>query len=357
MLWFVFFHNTLRAEDFYLDSPYNKGTLRFEIDNDAIWNSDSNFSNGWSLHYHSKPSTTWDETRTAPGAMGDAIKWIGDYFPTLGGESSIVRYGQGVGQNIITPEDIDNPNPPPGDLPYAATLTYTLNWQRYNRETASIFQITAGVLGEEALAEELQKFAHDVIDSEEPLGWDIQRATEPIFNLAYQYKWKLARFGKDIDGWAGQLSLTPTIHFGNLFTAAELGFEFRTGWNIPEEFNSMPAPPGRGLFSNLYIPKPALASRHGIELILAGRATELAYSVVYDGSFITNDDRDLEREDVFFSGLVGLNYYYYKTLSIHLALLFTSDVLNDDAIPEPALGGEKTRTDNSYGTFMIDFYF
>ena len=53
----------LFAEDFYLDSPYNKGTLRFEIDNDAIWDSDSNFSNGWSLQYHTKRYDTWDENR------------------------------------------------------------------------------------------------------------------------------------------------------------------------------------------------------------------------------------------------------------------------------------------------------
>jgi hypothetical protein len=347
----------LFAEDFYLDSPYNKGTLRFEIDNDAIWDSDSNFSNGWSLQYHTTRYATWDETKVVPGFMGNAIKWVGNHFPTLGDDASIVRYGQGLGQNMITPEDISNPNPPPGDLPYAGTLTYTLNWQRFNRKTASNFQVTAGILGEESRAEWFQKVIHEITGSTEPQGWDTQRDTEPILNLAYQYNWRLAHFGEYTDGWAGQLSLTPTVQLGNLITSAELGLGFRTGWNMPEGFSALPAPPGRGLFTDYHIPKPSGASRHGVELVLAGRATGLAYSVLYDGSVITDDDREVEREDFILTGLAGLNYHYYKRLSIRLAFVFTSDLLKEEFLPEPRPGEEKTSTDNSYGTFMIDVYF
>ena len=342
----------LFAENFYLDSLYNKGTLRFEIDNDAIWDSDSNFSNGWSLQYHTVRYGTWDESK-APGF----IKWIGNHFPTLGDDASIVRYGQGIGQNMITPEDITNPNPPPGELPYAGTLTYTLNWQRFNRKTASNFQITAGVLGEYSGSEEFQKAVHEIIGSDEPLGWDTQRDTEPILNLAYQYNWRLAHFGAYTDSWAGQLSLTPTVHLGNLITAAELGLAFRTGWNIPEGFSALPAPPGRGLYTDYHIPKPSNASRHGVELVLAGRATGLAYSVLYDGSKITDDEREVEREDFIFSGLAGLNYHYYKRLSIRLAFVFTSDLLKEEFLPDPQPDEEGTSTDNSFGTFMIDVYF
>ena len=56
---------------------------------------------------------------------------------------------------MITPEDITNPNPPLGELPYAGTLTYTLNWQRFNHKNASNFLFTVGVLGEESLAEDI----------------------------------------------------------------------------------------------------------------------------------------------------------------------------------------------------------
>jgi hypothetical protein len=45
----IFLNGSLFAEEFYLDSPYNTAAFRFEIDNDAVWDKDSNFTNGWRL--------------------------------------------------------------------------------------------------------------------------------------------------------------------------------------------------------------------------------------------------------------------------------------------------------------------
>ena len=42
----------LLADEFYIDSPRNKGILRTEIDNDLIWGDDSNFTSGLSIQYH-----------------------------------------------------------------------------------------------------------------------------------------------------------------------------------------------------------------------------------------------------------------------------------------------------------------
>ena len=130
------------AEDFYLDSPKNSGTLRFEIDNDIIWNRDSNFTNGWSLQYHTKRYASWDETKAPRFA-----KWIGNRFPTLDEDESIVRIGQGIGQNMITPGDLSVEVPQEGDVPYAGTLTYTINWQSFNRYKGKNFQVSLGVIG------------------------------------------------------------------------------------------------------------------------------------------------------------------------------------------------------------------
>lgn len=346
-------NNVKAVEDFNLDGPYNNGTWRFEIDNDAVWDRDSNFSNGWSIQYHTVRYSTWEETE-APGF----IKWVGKHFPTLSGEDSIVRNGHGIGQNIITPADIGNPDPLPGDLPYAGTLTYTLNWQRFNRRNSSIFQVSAGVLGKESLAEEFQKFIHvDLGLGKEPKGWDTQRDTEPVLNLSYNYTWRLAHVGTYTNGWAGQAVAGPALFLGNVFTGASAGLGFKFGWNISEGFNAFPAPPARGVFSAVEIPKPSYASPHGFEIILAGRGTGLLYSVIYDGSIITSDDRDVEREDFSLTGLIGLNYHYYKLVTIRLAYLKTTDVIKQESLPDPRPGQEKTASDLSYGTLMIDFHF
>jgi hypothetical protein len=349
----VSFNTSLFAEDFYLDSPRNKGTLRFEIDNDAFLDEDSNFSNGWSIQYHSVRYASWEETK-AP----EFVKWVGKHFPTLGDDDSIVRYGQGIGQNMVTPGDIEAEIPQPGDLPYAGTLTYTLNWQSFNREKARSFQVSVGVLGEESYADEFQKFFHDDLGlGDEPQGWDTQRDSEPIVNVAYQHLWRLAHRGEYHNGWAGQLMLGPSVHLGNLFTAAELGFALRFGWNILEGFNTFPAPPGRGFFQAYHLPKPSSASPHGIEFVLGARATGLAYSVLYDGSEITDDERDVEREDFIYSGAISVNYHYYDRFSIRLSLILTSDILDEDELPPPRPGGEQTSNDNSFGTVLIDYHF
>ena len=105
---------------------------------------------------------------------------------------------------MITPGEIQAGIPQDGDLPYAGTLTYTLGWQNFNRQKASNFQISVGVLGPESFAEQFQKFMHnDLGFGEPPNGWDTQRDTEPILNLGYQYAYCLARIGRYENGWAG----------------------------------------------------------------------------------------------------------------------------------------------------------
>ena len=341
------------TQDFYLDSPRNNGLFRFEINNDALWDRDSNFTNGWSLQYHTQRYADWDQT-TAPALF----KWVGTNFPTIGDVDGIVRYGHGLGQNMLTPGDLSNPDPPEGDLPYAGTLTYTLNWQNFNRRWARTFQINFGVLGEESFAEDVQTFVHDDLQGgEKPLGWETQRDTEPIVNLAYSQIWRLAYWGQHHDSWAGQIGISPSIHLGNLFSGVEVGLALRFGWNIQEGFSAYPAPPGRGVFQSPHLPKPATASPHGLEFIMGVRATALLYSVVYDGSIITDDDRSVEREHLLYAGGFGIHYHYYDFISIRFTLLFNSDILDEDSLPDPPPGEKATSADNSYGTLVIDFHF
>lgn len=349
----VMIHDAASAQEFYLDSPYNDGLFRFEINNDAIWDRDSNFTNGWSLQYHTVRYDSWEQSK-AP----TIFKWVGNHFPTLDNDDGIVRYGHGIGQNMLTPGDLSNPDPPEGDLPYAGTLTYTLNWQNFNRRSARIFQVNIGVLGKKSFADCIQTFVHDdLLGMEEPRGWDTQRKTEPIVNLAYSHPWRLSHLGRYNNGWSGQIAMAPSIHLGNLFTSAELGMAIRFGWNIQEGFSAYPAPPGRGIFQSSHLPKPPTASPHGFELIMGARACGLFYTVVYDGSMITSDDRSVERETLIFAGGFGINYHYYKRLSLRLLLLFNSALLDEKSLPEPLPGQDRTSTDNSYGTLVIDVHF
>jgi hypothetical protein len=345
-------HGALYAEDFFLDSRRNRGTLRFEIDNDLIWDDDSGFSNGWSLQYHSARFASWQEAKTLR-----VLKWVGRHVPALNDKNSIVRISHGMGQNMITPGDIQAEVPRQGDLPYAGTMTYTIGWQSFNRQTARNFQLSAGILGSESLAGSFQKFIHNNLGlGDPPNGWDTQRDTEPVFNAGYQYSRRLIHLGEYHNDWAGQLAVAPSVSLGNLFTAAELVLVLRTGWNMLEGFDAYPAPPGRGFFQASYLPKPSSASPHAVEFVLGGRCTTMAYSVIYDGSFMTGDDRDVDRNSFFFTAGFGIYYHYYDLFSIRATIQRSTDLLNADSIPNPLPGRNQTAADPSFGSLIIDFH-
>lgn len=341
----------VQADPFHLDSPRNQGLLRLEMDNDLFFADDSQFSNGFSLQYHGIRYASWEESR-APGF----VKWVGEHFPTLGDEGKVVRYGQGVGQNIVTPGDIAAEVPAPGDIPYAGTLTYSLDWQSFNRHKATALQVTAGVLGEEAMAQAVQKFVHnDLGAGDDPKGWDTQRDSEPVLNLSYQHIRRLAHLGKFDNGWAGQVELAPGLLLGNLLTGAEVVTSLRFGWNIPEGFASSPAPPGRGIFQGFHLSKPASASPHGVEMVVSARASRMFYSVLYDGSILTDDDREVDREDHVFGGELAINYYHYDRFSIRLIFTATSDLIREDSLPPPVPGRGQTEAATSFGSIVLEF--
>ena len=204
----------------------------------------------------------------------------------------------------------------------------------------------------------MQEFVHvDMGKGEDPQGWDTQRDTEPVLNLSYQYVHTIARLGEYDNGFAGQLTMGPVIHFGNITTGAELGAALRFGWNIQEGFSAYPAPPARGLFQAYYIPKPASASAHGFEITMGARASYLGYSVLYDGSVITDDDRDLDREDYILAWGLGFNYHYHDFFSFRVFVLNNTDIIDKDSIPDPGPDRKKTTADNAYGSIVMEFHF
>ncbi|MGW8368774.1 MAG: lipid A-modifier LpxR family protein, partial [Gammaproteobacteria bacterium] len=77
-----------------------------------------------------------------------------------------------VGQQIFTPEDIENPFPQPGERPWAAWLYagFGAAIDPTDRSRHDI-EVQVGVTGEPAGGEFSQKLWHKIIGSPEPAGW------------------------------------------------------------------------------------------------------------------------------------------------------------------------------------------
>lgn len=83
-------------------------------------------------------------------------------------------------QNMYTPEDISDPNLRPNERPYAGTLMLGISESKQSGEFILSRAFSAGVLGPDAQCEFSQKYVHEKIGSQEPMGWDHQLPNEIV---------------------------------------------------------------------------------------------------------------------------------------------------------------------------------
>jgi len=218
--------------------------FRFEFDNDTFIGSDDAFTAGWSLQVHSALLDEW-----TPGLAG----WIGR-FPGLGDDKQggrVVRWAWGVTQMIITPEDITIAAPQPNDAPWAGTLGGYVSWSSYDNRRLAALQMYLGCIGPCSHAEEAQKFVHNNLGmGDTPEGWRNQLDDKVLFNLNYEYRYKVWAGRPVAYGsrrWSSDLSVAAQAGIGNLATFAEARIEYRFGWGVPQGFTKLADPPPLGV--------------------------------------------------------------------------------------------------------------
>ena len=224
--------------------PWNLKLFRFEFDNDTFFGSDDAFSAGWSVQIHSRLCDTWN-----PAFAG----WVGR-IPGLGDDSRggrIARWGYGITQLILTPEDVSIAAPQPNQPPWAGVLGVYITWSSYDNRRLAALQPYLGCMGPCSQAEDVQKFIHEDLGlGTPPAGWSNQLANQLLANLNYEFRYKLwaddeadyapGRFGND-------LSAGLQVGLGNLATLAFGWLEYRFGWGMPQGFTKTADPPAFGI--------------------------------------------------------------------------------------------------------------
>lgn len=214
-----------------------RGSWAFVFENDLFYDQDRNYTNGVRLEY-STP-------------QGGAPEWLtriaANDFLFAPGSNYLASYA--LGQNIYTPRDIDVSPAPPDQRPYGGWLYGEISLLGDNGERLNSLTLSLGVVGPASLAEQSQKFVHDLIGATEPLGWDDQLRNEPALLIAYERRWRAV--GTDIGPL--ELELMPHLgaHLGNVFTFANAGATLRIGRNMPRDYGVpriQPALPGAGYF-------------------------------------------------------------------------------------------------------------
>lgn len=152
------------------------------------------------------------------------------------------RYSVAIGQQMYTPEDLSASTLIEDDRPYAGWLYGSLaiasirvdHEELRRRDTKSEVKLQLGVVGPAAMGEEVQKWVHDLIGEEEPMGWDNQLSNEPGFVLSARRDYRLL-FGK-ILGWEYDSIGHMSASLGNVLTQMTTGNVIRFGPSVSRDW-------------------------------------------------------------------------------------------------------------------------
>jgi hypothetical protein len=206
-------------------APY-RGAMTVTVENDALTGSDNNYTNGIGASWVSSDIDTYEE-------QGLVRRWgkFWSVLPFVGNEGSRTYVAWSLAQEMHTPDDITDPNPPMDDQPYAGVL-YLDNVVYSRRERwAHAWQLRVGVVGPASQADHTQDRFHRTIGADQPMGWDTQLPNEPVLNLGYTGTYLLAQ--GDV-GPSASWRVIPVAHagLGNYFTGVGLGLYGEVGWNL-----------------------------------------------------------------------------------------------------------------------------
>ena len=296
-------------------------TWRIEFANDAFFDSDNQFTNGFAVQKHSPIASSLDET-TGTAAFGKALARI--FLPET--EGLVFREAWAFGQNMQTPEQIELPDIILDDVPYLGLLAWSSSFIAFDDQRMTGFGWLVGLVGPESFAEDVQKAVHRGSGAEYPEGWEHQLDNEPVLSLFYTKKRKLWR----TDHFDGAASFNAAV--SNFMALGEVALEMRIG-RMPQGFAYVPDPIGRGLHYNATIP---LQDTTAIYASIVARASGLAVNMTKKGNNFTSsnewtENNTIEPEDFVGQLFVGLNFERPKW-AFRLHFWFTSDSVKQESL-------------------------
>ena len=218
------------------------GTLSLTFENDAVGNSDQNYTNGARISY----VTPRDQLPWAGRVARRNLGWLtdaDDWYASIA-----------LGQNIYTPEDLSLVPPDPTDRPYAGFLYASFGIVADRGDRLDTIAIDLGVVGPASQADNVQRLWHEWFGFTEPEGWESQLENEPGVRLLYERKY---RFGYDFNLPIFDLAVDAAPHFGlalgNVDTSAAAGLTVRIGDKLRDNYGPprvRPAVAGPGFYES-----------------------------------------------------------------------------------------------------------
>lgn len=215
---------------------YNAGSISFSTDNDGIVGTDKNYTNGVFIEYNSAAISQFETNAPLP------LNYIAALLPLKSSTQKGWRFR--IGQQMWTPENIEAIEPVHNERPYAGLLFFEAGIYQYSPASVDKYSAMIGVTGPNSLTEKSQKLIHDIIGSEDPMGWDYQIESQAVFNLGYQGHRLITRqqtsLINDYD-----ISGVGRMNVGNYQSEVAIGGVARWGLNLANNFGAIGFSPGK----------------------------------------------------------------------------------------------------------------
>ncbi len=203
-------------------------TITIQLENDSTRpGSDNYYTSGERIAYTSPT----DQIPAPLAAFGHLL--LGDGQQRLGLELS---------QNIFTPLEDKLANPPLNDRPYAAVLLGTLSLIQDTDTTRTALAMGLGVIGPDALGEQVQNGFHSLIGQGSIGGWGTQIGNQPVIQLTADRTWRLPLGG--IGGLETDVLPEATVAAGTFRIYAQAGGTVRIGQGLGSDFGAPRIRPG-----------------------------------------------------------------------------------------------------------------
>ncbi len=271
--------------------------MTLTVENDLFGSGDDrNYTNGVRLGW-------FDTNAVAPAAA----RIIDPLIPMFSvNDTTSVHYS--LGQNLYAPRNLLAKTPNPKDRPYAGFIYGSMGLTSITDNHLDDIELTVGMIGSAALGEQTQKFVHNLINSDDPKGWDHQLKNEPALMASWQRLWPEA-YTAEIGNLHFRTSPYGGATLGNVYTYANSGVMLQL---VPKDskwqgmpLRVRPAMPGSGYFS---VPENEFS--WSVFAGLEGRA--LARNIFLDGNSF-RDSPSVDKKLFVGDANIGLAFAYGKT--------------------------------------------
>ena len=323
------------------ETARDASTFTFYQENDIYAGTDRGYTNGIKFSWVSADLTDYRQNPHVP-------KWsypLIDALPFVNEPGFQRNVSLSIGQNMYTPEDVEEEELIEGDRPYAGLSYLGIAFISRNSSRMDTLEFDIGIVGPHSYAEKSQKAVHKWTNSNYPQGWDNQIKDEPFLNIYYERKVKLLR-STNAGGIGYDLIPHAGCAVGNAYTAANAGAQVRWGWNLPNDFGTSFIRPGSDTNAPYDEQDPRFYPEHrqfGIHAFAAVDGSAVLRNIMLDGN-LYRESYYVDKEPFVGRLLLGIGTIIHRFKITYAYVFITKEFETQDA-PQ------------AYGTITVSYTF